>query len=665
MDARKLTLLVLLAVPATAARDVTIYRDTYGVPHVFCKTDPDCTFGYVYAQAEDFFWQVEDNFLRGVGRAAEAYGESELKEDTLNRLLEIPRRAKEQLAHATPRAQALAQAVADALNFYLQKHPEVKPRVITRFEPWHLYAFQLYSTYQSFLFRQSTIRAEEIIGSNTWAIAPMKTLSGKALLFINPHQPFFGPGQWYEGHVHSEEGWDMAGASFFGSPFPTLGHNRDLGWSHTVNHADVTDLYEEHFDDPNRPLAYRYGKQWRQAVEWTETIRVKTGSGFTMRTVTLRKTHHGPIVARRKGTPLALRMAKLESETGSLDQRYRMTRARNLEEFRQAMAALEVPLFNTMYADRTGNIFYLYNAAVPRRAARYDWSKPVDGSDPETEWQGYHPQGELPQLLNPKSGYLQNCNSSPFTTTSAGNPQPKDFPGYMVTEGDNGRARVSRRLLEQREKFSLTDLARAAFDTTVLEAGTDIPALVAGAAGEASLAGPVAELKAWDRRADVKSVAMTLYTLWFARKTEGVAGLRAVVADLEKRWGTWRVPWGEINRTERYDPASGQAFSDALPSLPVAGGPGPIGIVFNFYTRPVPGQKRRYGVAGHSFAGVVEFGDRIEAHTILQFGESGDPRSKHYFDQARLYSEQRFKPAWYTLEEISKNLERAPYRPGE
>jgi len=475
---RRLLLFFLLALPA-GARDVTIYRDTYGVPHVYCKTDPDCSFGYVLRPGGGFL-------LAGGGQLSSFHRPCRgglwrigIAEDKLNRLLEIPRRAQEQFRNAPPRAQALAQAVADGLNFYLENHKAVKPRVITRFEPWHLFAFNLYSTYQSFLFKQTTIRAEEIVGSNTWAIGPSKSVDGKALLFINPHQPFFGPGQWYEGHVHSEEGWDMAGASFFGSAFPTLGHNQNLGWSHTVNHPDVTDLYEEHFDDSKNPLAYRYGKEWKQATEWTETLRVKTANGMETRTVLLRKTHHGPIVAVRDGMPLALRMAKLESTIGSVDQRYQMTRARTLEEFKTAMAALEVPMFNTMYADRKGNIFYLYNAAVPRRASRYDWAKPVDGSDPETEWQGYHTQAELPQLLNPKSGFLQNCNSSPFTTTSNGNLRPQDFPTYMVTEPENARARISRRLLEATEKFTLADLARDAWDTSVLEAETDVPRLLA------------------------------------------------------------------------------------------------------------------------------------------------------------------------------------------
>jgi len=232
------------------------------------------------------------------------------------------------------------------------------------------------------------------------------------MLFINPHQPFFGPGQWIEGHLHSGSGWDLSGATFPGSPFPSLGHNENLGWSHTVNAPDIIDVWEETFDDPKNPLNYRYGNGYRTATEWTDSIAVKTDKGIETHTFKLRKTHHGPIMAVRGGKPLAVRMAKFE-DYGVLEQRYFMGKARNIQEFRAAMSRLSVPMFNTMYADREGNIWYLYNGAVPRRSTKYDWSKPVDGSDPGTEWQGYHTIEELPQSLNPSSGFLQNCNATP------------------------------------------------------------------------------------------------------------------------------------------------------------------------------------------------------------------------------------------------------------
>ncbi|HEY9420231.1 MAG TPA: penicillin acylase family protein, partial [Thermoanaerobaculia bacterium] len=473
------------------ARSVTIYRDTYGVPHVFGRTDASVVFGLAYAQAEDNFAHLEDNFIRSLGRGAEVHGEEALAEARLARALEIPRLSREEYERAPARMRALYDAYAAGLHHYLERHPEVKPALLTRFEPWYPLALMRFKYYQGeFLgyagLDPASLRpggeegpAERPHGSNAWAVAPGRSASGHALLFINPHVSFFGPGQYYEAHLHSDEGWSFSGVGRFGLPFPYMGHNGVLGWAHTDNYADIGDLYAETFDDPANPLAYRYGGGHRTAAEWTEEVRVKTAAGLETRRFTFRRTHHGPIVSEHEGKPVAVRMAKLE-EGGWLDQWYEMSRARSLAEFKTALGRVDVPYMNITYADRDGNIFYVYNSAVPRRTGSFDWSRPVDGSDPRTEWQGFHSFDELPQVTNPASGFVQNCNSTPFATTSSGNPDPADFPAYMVgTEPDNPRARVSRLILTEREKFTFEEWARAATDTRSLEAGANIPELVA------------------------------------------------------------------------------------------------------------------------------------------------------------------------------------------
>ena len=714
------------------AQSVTIYRDTWGVPHVYGPTDYSVMFGFIYAQCEDNFWQIEDSYIQALGRASEVNGEKSLAADLLTRALEINRLSQAEYAKLGREGKEMCQAVVDGYNYFLAKNPQVKPRLLTKLEPWHPIAFGRFAQYQLFIYRRLGFRDAEtlaaisevkagamtgraatrelraaasaeaspneiwdagLIGSNTWAIGPKKSASGHAMLFINPHQPFFGPGQWIEGHIHSDSGWNLSGASFPGSPFPTVGHNENLGWSHTVNAPDIVDAWAEQFDDAANPLNYKYGGGYRKATEWTDAVRVRSEKGEAVRTFKFRKTHHGPIVAVRDGKPMAVRMAMYE-EGGGLEQRYLMGKARNFREFKAAMARAAVPMFNTMYADREGNIWYIYYGAVPKRDPKYDWSKPVDGADPGTEWKGYHTIDELPQTFNPATGWAQNCNATPFLATAEGakdNPDGARFPAYMVTEKDGPRSKISRRLLAEREKFSFEDWARAAFDNRCIEAETLVPQLAAEwerlKAADPAKAEKTAEaiqiLKAWNGRAETDSVAMTLFSLWTYTRAQPqaknmtkslpfpeTAVLEFTMGNIAKSWGTWKVKWGEIVRLQRVH-TSGQTerFDDEKPSLPVTGGPGDyVGIVFNFYTPMdtaiAKGLKRLYGQVGHSFVSVVEFGPKIQARSLLQFGQRHDPQSKHYFDQAELYSKAQFKPAWFTLDEIKANLE-AAYHPGQ
>ncbi len=677
------------------AREVTIYRDIYGIPHVFGRTDASTVFGFAYAQAEDNFWRIEENYISAIGRSSEIYGEQSLNKDRLNHALEIPRLAREEYRRLDSHTRAICDAFADGLNYYLERHPETKPRLLTKFEPWHPLAFIRYNYYQNGFAQDPAIDSRNIQtaenerglkanqGSNGWVVSPSKSATGHAMLFINPHLPFSGSGQVYEGHVHSDEGWNFTGYTRFGFPFPYVGHNENGGWVSTDNAADLQDVYVETFDDKARLLAYRYGNGYRMATERTEEIRVKTPTGMETRRFTMRKTHHGPIIAARDGKPLAIRMAKFEDD-GWLREWYLMTRAKSLDELKRAMAPLNMLFGNVMYADRQGNTFYLYNGAVPRRNPRFDWTKPVDGSDPATEWQGYHTIDELPQLTNPKTGWMQNCNTTPFLLTSEGNPDPKKFPSYMVQEGDNLRGEISRRILSENKKFTFDDWRRAAFDTTVLGADKYLPLMLTAVknrlddsgitSGKANpnLREAYEVLLKWNHRSTNESVAMTLFSFWRDKlennkpdhdKTQ-TAALEDVLKTLERDFGTWRVAWGEINRLQRLDESKAETFQDNRPSIPVPGVSGADGAVFTYYAIPVQGQKKRYGVAGGTYISIVEFAPQVRAMSVHVFGSSGHPESRHYIDQSKLYASGEFKPAWLTLKEIKANLDRA-YHPGE
>jgi penicillin amidase len=733
------------------AASVTIYRDAFGVPHIYGPTDASVTFGQAYAEAEDNWWQVEDNFVRSIGRASELYGEESVLDDYLTRAMEIPRLSREEYERATDAMRSLYDAYAEGFNHYLETHPGVERRLLERVEPWYAIALLRFKyhhneyigyaglrhadsqrllegarveeppssgvdplgvaspaettagatslsvrRFRSLAFRDDpTPGGEWPLGSNEWAIAGSRTASGYPMLLINPHVPFFGLSQYTEVHLHSDEGLVFSGLSRFGFMFPYMGHNERLGWAYTDNYSDIGDLYVETIEWRDGKPLYRYGDGWRDVTTWTETIGVRSegeDDEVERREYRFIRTHHGPVLGMRElededlpsgsdltaGTHLlAVRVTMLE-EGGWYDQWYGMLRAQTLDEWRAAVARLAVPYQNTMYADADGNIHYIYNAAVPRRSTAYEWSRPVDGSDPGTEWNGYHALDELPQYLNPATGYLQNTNSNPFTATDGLTDERAAFPPYLVgRETDNARARSSRRVLGELRNVTLDDFAHAVLDTRLTAADDLLPPLLEEfrqleqtLPARANLVRrAVEELEAWDREAAIESIATTLFVLWaeiWDRQEERfqeqswprLSALTVVLDRLERNWETWRVPWGDLNRMQRPDASGRQPFDDDQPSLPVAGAPGWLGSVFTYSTRPGPGGVRRYGVHGNSFVKVVEFGPQIRARSILTFGQSGDPASAHYLDQAPLYSQKRFKPAWFSRAEVEANAER-------
>jgi len=692
------------------AESVTIYRDAYGVPHIDGETDASVVFGFAYAQAEDFFWQVEDTYILSLGRYGEVLGARGLNSDLLNRAFEVVPRSQADYPQLEPEMKTLCEAYATGLNYYLSTHPEVKPRLLTKFEPWHVLALgrhlQLELTFRytrlsnNYMPRTAPMIAAAT-GSNAWAIAPSRTKSGHAMLFANPHQPWYGFGQMYEAHLRSGAGWNFTGATFFGSPLPTMGHNEDVGWSFTTNEPDVADLWRETFDDPAKPLNYRYGDGYRTATEWKESLKVLTPSGMQERSYTFRKTHHGPIVAKEDGThQLSAAIGKLY-EALLLRQTTQLVRAKNLADFKAGMATLNFPIMNAIYADRHGDIYYLYNGTIPRRDPQFDWSKPVDGSDPRTEWQGYHPLEELPQVTNPRAGFIQNCNSTPYTTSDDLNLNDATFPPYMVEDkhDDKRRAKMSRQLLREMYDITFEDLQVSAFDTTLYWAQTELPKYATALAElkktDPALAAKVApyleHLLAWDRRVSAESTQAPLCVAWYDEMYgSGYPGetlkphmvdnlplqfkaLLQAAAKLQGTFGTWKPAWGDIYRIQRHADVAeflDIPFDDKVASLPCQGAHGPMGVVFTQYYTPslhipfVKTVKKRYGVVGLTYAGVFEFGDKVRGATVVQFGASADPKSPHFLDQAQLLSQKKFKPELFEWDEI-KAASKLVYHPGQ
>jgi acyl-homoserine-lactone acylase len=702
------------------ARSVTIVRDEWGVPTVYGPSDAAVAFGLAWVQAEDNYWQVEEDYIHATGRAAHYYGERYLAADLVRKAFEVERLAREEYLREPPERRAVWDAFAAGLNYYMRTQG-VQPRLITRWEPWMPFArfrtagagttvdgvrlgqiadfvsvgtsaltgapalpglrgIQLVGTWDEDAVQDAVRNPPAPSGSNTWAVAPSRTAGGHALLFQNPHVGFFGSGQRYEVQVHSEQDWHVRGFVILGTPVIRSGHNAHLAWSHTNSAADHSDVYAVVFDHPTDPLAYRVDGEWRRAVEWEDSLRVNTIDGVVTRTYRFRRTHHGPIVAVREGAALAVRMGRLE-EGGSIQQWYAMNRARNLDEFRTALAQRAFPISNTMYADTAGNIYYVHGNAVPRRDASFDWTRPVDGNTAATEWQGYHELNELPQLLNPASGWLQNTNSTPFLATGAGdNLDRAAFPSYMAPEPDNARARSSRRLLEREAAWTFEAWERAAFDTYLIDAGPAIALLVREweeVGGESPFRAMAVDaaidlLRAWDRVSTTESEAMTVFVLWQERfRSAGYTGRHAAfraledaVAALRRDFGTPHVAWGDVNRLQRIHSSGAEPFRDDAPSLPVPGADSWTGVIFRFTTQPGPDGRRRYGVSGHTWVSIVELRPEVRSRSIVQFGQSADPASPHYFDQAPLYVRGEMKPAWFTRMDVSAQGRRV-YRPGQ
>ena len=415
------------------------------------------------------------------------------------------------------------------------------------------------------------------------------------------------------------------------------------------------------------------------------------------------KTHQVPVVAVLDGLPIAIRLAKLE-EGGAIDQGYAMGHAKSVAEFKKAMEPCNLPMFNAVVAIAAGNIFYVYNGAVPRRSTKFDWTKPVDGSNPETEWQGYLRFDELPQVENPKCGFVQNCNQSPLSTTPVAkelkpgevdeNPKASDFPPYLMAtekEKDNPRSQISRRILHSTPKFAYDDWTRDAFNTKILEAELRIPDLVKDwetvaakdPARGAKLKEAIDLLKGWDCVSTVDSVPMTLFADAYDRVLEMVKkkdikdfprirALEATVAELEKVQGTWKVRWGEINRLQRIhgsqiDMLGHARFADDQTELGGRGGAARPARRRVQLLHPPPRWPKLPLQSGRPFVrcwAPVELAEQPKAKTILQFGESGDPSSPHWFDQAELYAQKKFKPSWYARADVEAHSERH-YHPGQ
>ncbi len=694
------------------SREVTIVRDDWGIAHVRGSTDADAVFGMVYAQAEDDFNRVETNFINAMGRLAEAEGESAIWQDLRMKLFIDPDTLRALYAGSPDGLKALMDAWADGLNYFLHTHPEVKPRVITRFEPWMALSFSEGSIggdiervslrdLEAFYGGRpppSGAEAEkeaavfqEPSGSNGFAIAPSNTAGGNALLLINPHTSFFFRS---ELQMTSDEGLNAYGAVTWGQFFIYQGFNENAGWMHTSSGVDVVDEFLETVVERDGRRFYRYGSEQRPLLESTIAVPYRTpAGGLAEKRFTVYKTHRGPIVREEGGKWVSV--ALMNRPVEALTQSFRRTKARNYEEFVEISELRANSSNNTIFADSEGNIAYLHPQFIPRRNDRFDYRLPVEGSDPAADWQGLHDLDEAPHLLNPANGWIMNTNNWPYSAAGPESPKRESFPRYMDTAGENPRGLHAVLVLAGKKDFTLDGLLAAAFDPYLTAFAQVVPPLVEAYDAlptsdprKARLREQVDTLRGWDYRWSAESVPTSLAVFWgeelFGRvapeaRRAGVSvydymatgataeqklGALAAASDrLEADFGGWRTPWGQINRFQRISGNIVQNFNDAAPSVPVPFTSAQWGSLASFGARRYPGTKRYYGTSGNSFVAVVEFGDRVRARAVTAGGESGHPGSPHFNDQAVRYATGNLREVYFYPEQLAGHTERT-YSPG-
>lgn len=673
-----------------AKYDVRILRDKWGVPHVFGKRDADTAFGLGYAQAEDDFATLQEVLLASRAELASVKGVEALPFDYLTRLFRVQVLMDQKYeSDLSTETKAICEAYADAINLYASLHPEkiVKATVfpatgkdiVAGFVQKVPFFFMLQNTVKELLEpnRKRPVSAKQIagiedflesgavIGSNGLAVAPKRSEDGFTRLAVNSHQPWTGPVAWYEAHLHSEEGWDVVGGTFPGSPVIFHGHNRNLGWAHTVNFPDLADVFVLEMN-PENPNQYRFDGQWLELDRTEVEIDVNLAGPvcFPVKRELLWSVY-GPVIRQTHGV-YAIRYAGMDS-IRQVEQWYRMGKAKDFSQWLDAMRIRAIPSFNVVYADGKGNIGFFYNALFPIRSEGYDWRQYLPGNTSETLWKEYVPFEKLPQVVNPGSGFVISCNNTPFhVTLDPENPKPEDFSKTLGIETlMTNRATRALELFGGDESITRDEFYAYKFDksySTNGMCGDLIRQALALPSSEDPLVQEAVEiLRKWNMGADFEDTGTAIAVLTFEpiiRATlfgypvpDMAELLKEKARLLKNTYGRIDVSWKEVNRMRR-----------GSKDVAVSGGPDTLRAIYGHLENG-----RLIGQDGDSYILLAEWDEQGKVHSrsIHQFGSATlDENSPHFADQMDLFVKCELKPVWMDESEIRANLERE-YRPGE
>jgi acyl-homoserine-lactone acylase len=653
-----------------------ILWDRYGVPHIFANDDVSLFRAFGWAQARAHADLLLLLYGQARGRAAEYWGEANLESDRWNRTMRVDEWSGETYARQTPEMRALLDAFAEGVTAYARAHPDAVADSVEAVLPvrgvdvaasWVMTAL-LFSNAQG-----AARRFAEARGSNAWAVAPSRSTSGNALLLANPHLPWSGGFTFFEAQM-TAPGVNAYGATLVGVPVLAIAFNDHLGWTHTVNTQDIEDLYRLTLAEGG----YRWDGGVRPFLTDTQRIRVRVaGGGFRDEVLVRRRSVHGPVIAARGDTALAVRLVS-RGMPDALQQWWEMMRARDLPEFERAMARHQVAGFNVVYADGAGNVMYSYGAGSPRRPGgdAAFWSGAVRGDTSALLWEGVHGYAEMPRVVNPPAGWVQNANEPPWFSTFPAVLSPDSFPAAFAPAGALAfRPQQSIQLLREGTPMSLEEMIRLKHSTEMELAVRIVPELVqaARASGSADARAAADVLERWDRTTDADSRGGVLFQAWFqevSRRAPGprlfatpwspanpletpdgladpavaVAALETVAAAVRQRWGALDVPWGQVHRLRR----------DGV-DLPGNGGPGGMGVfrVVGYVDGP---DGRRAPVQGDTYVAAIEFSTPVRARALIAYGNASQPGSPHRTDQLELFARKELRPVWRTRAEIMANL---------
>jgi acyl-homoserine-lactone acylase len=670
----------------TPAKGSEVLWDRFGVPHVMARNTEDLFYGFGWAQAHSHGDLVLRLYGESRARGAEYFGPTALELDRWLAVNGAPATAKAWYHRQTPAFRRYLDAFAQGMNDYAAKYPERLSEEVRRVLPvtgldplqhalrLFQYSYVASAARVTAAARPTPSRTEDG-GSNAWAVAPSRTANGNALLLGNPHLPWSGWYTYYEANLQAP-GINLYGATQVGLPVLRFVFSDHLGFNQTVNGIDGMDLYALTVQDGK----YRFDGEWKEFETGEHTLKIRQPDGaMRTETVKIRRSVHGPVVHDADGKTLAMRVTGLDRPF-ALEQYWQMQTARNFREYGAALRRLQVPTFNIVYADRAGNIHYLFNGLLPKRKSGdlRTWAGVLPGDTSGTVWTDYHAFEELPQVHNPPNGYVQNTNDPPWNAAWPNSLDPDKFPAYTAPRNTSFRAESSLRMLSGMEKITLEDFMRQKHSTRAELADRvldDLLSAVQAHSQSERVRDAAKVLQGWDRHTDAESRGALLFLYWAQKfmgaamadqsrfavpyamrdplstprglknPQEAVTFLDEAAAQMQKDFGALDTRWGDVMK-----------YRHRNLELPANGGFGNLGI-FRVITFGPMKDRKRAPIHGETFVLCVEFAKTPRAYAVMSYGNSSQPETPHAEDQLEWMTRKALRPVWRTRAEVMKNLE--------